>query len=100
LPFLADPDNRARANAAKALHVFGRPEGRPVLEAMLEDPSELMRLSSVWAIGELGFDGAAELLLARGRIEPSAAVKSKISDALLTLAQKEKKGTAGRPAGR
>jgi HEAT repeat protein len=100
LPFLADPDNRARANAAKALHVFGRPEGRPVLEAMLEDPSELMRLSSVWAIGELGLDGAAELLLARGRIEPSAAVKSKISDALLTLAQKEKKGTAGRPAGR
>jgi hypothetical protein len=67
---------------------------------MLEDPSETMRLSAVWAIGELAFGGAAELLLARGRVEPSAAVKSKISDALLSLAQKEKTGAARRPAER
>jgi HEAT repeat protein len=97
LPFLADPDNRVRANAAKALHVFGRPEGRPVLEAMLQDPSETMRLSAVWAIGELAIGGAAELLLARGRIEPAAAVKSMISDSLLKLAQKDKTGVARRP---
>jgi HEAT repeat protein len=99
VPFLTDPDNRARANAAKALHVFGRPEGRQALEAMVEDPNEMMRLSGVWAVGEAGFDGAADLLLARGRREPSATVKSKISDSLLKLAQRSKTSEgAPRPA--
>ena len=67
---------------------------------MLEGPNEMMRLSAVWAIGEVAFDGAADLLLTFGRREPSTAVKTRISDALLKLAQKEKAGEgAPRPAG-
>jgi HEAT repeat protein len=99
VPFLSDPDNRARANAAKALHVFGRPEGRQALEAMIQDPGEMMRLSGVWAIGEVAFDGAADLLLALGRREPSATVKAKISDSLLKLAHHQRPEGAPRPTG-
>ncbi len=99
VPFLNDPDNRARANAAKALHVFGRPEGRRTIEAMLADPSELMRQSAVWAVGEMAFDGAADLLLAHGRMEPSATLKSGVSDSLLKLAQKPSTEGAPGPAG-
>jgi HEAT repeat protein len=99
VPFLNDSDNRVRANAAKALHVFGRPEGRATMEAMLADPGETMRLSAVWAIGETGWEGAAERLLVRARTETSVTVKAMITESVSKLAQKARAEGAARSAG-
>lgn len=84
VPFLRDGDNRVRANAAKALWNLGRKrEARETLESMLDDPNELMRLSAVWGIGELRYDGFRELLQRRLSVETSPKVKAKIEEALV-----------------
>lgn len=84
VPFLKDPDNRVRANAAKALWNLGRKrEARETLESMLDDPAELMRLSAVWALGEIRYEGFRELLQRRLAVETSVKVKSRIEEALL-----------------
>jgi HEAT repeat protein len=88
LPYLYDPDNRVRANAAKALWNLGRDEGRTTLQLMLSDAEESMRLSAVWAIGEVRFPGGLDLLLARAEAEPSPTVRAKITDVLSRVSQK------------
>jgi HEAT repeat protein len=89
LPFLYDEDNRVRANAAKAVWNLGSEEGRMTLQTMLSSPDEMMRLSAVWATGEVRFPGAVDLLLARAEADPSPAVREKISDTLSRISQKE-----------
>jgi HEAT repeat protein len=87
-PFLNDPDNRARANAAKALWSLGRrDEARRTLEAMLKDPRELMRLSAVWALGELRYEGASARLLDLAAEESAPAVRAKIADVLSRMSE-------------
>lgn len=93
LPFLRDDDNRVRANTAKAVWNLGSEEGKKTLQTMIDDPDEMMRLSAVWAIGQVRFPGAVDLLLNRLEAEPSAAVRAKISEVLSSQAHRE----AGRP---
>jgi HEAT repeat protein len=88
-PYLRDPDNRVRANAGKAVWALGGEEGKPTLEAMLEHPEEAMRLSAVWAIGEVQFPGGLELLLARSESEPAPSVRAKIGEVLSRVSKKE-----------
>ena len=82
LPLLEDPDHRVRANAAKALCRYGRDEGRRTLEAMARHASDAMRLSAAWAVGQVRFEGARELLHDRSGVETSPAVLAKLADAL------------------
>jgi len=89
LPFLRDDDNRVRANTAKAVWNLGSDEGKRTLQAMIDDPDEMMRLSAVWAIGQVRFPGAIDLLLNRRDAEPSAAVRMKISEVLSRESQRE-----------
>jgi HEAT repeat protein len=89
LPFLRDDDNRVRANTAKAVWNLGSDEGKKTLQAMIDDPDEMMRLSAVWAIGQVRFPGAIDLLLNRLESEPSAAVRAKIGEVLSRESQKE-----------
>jgi len=89
LPFLRDDDNRVRANTAKAVWNLGSDEGRKTLQAMIDDPDEMMRLSAAWAIGEVRFPGAIDLLLNRLEIEESPAVRAKIGEVLSRESQKE-----------
>jgi HEAT repeat protein len=87
-PYLRDPDNRVRANVAKALWNLGSEEGRMALNSMMKHAEENMRLSAVWAIGEVRFAGASDLLLGHVEGELSPAVRAKISEVLARLAQK------------
>jgi HEAT repeat protein len=87
-PFLQDPDNRVRANAAKAVWTLGSEEGRATLLSMLGHEEELMRLSAVWAIGEIRFPGAVDLLIAHVEGERSEAVRAKIAGILGRVTQK------------
>ncbi|MBI3854346.1 MAG: HEAT repeat domain-containing protein, partial [Planctomycetes bacterium] len=93
LPFLRDEDNRVRANTAKAVWNLGSEEGKKTLQAMIDDPEEMMRLSAVWAMGQVRFPGAIDLLLARLDTEQSPSVRSKINEVLARESQKEA-GTA------
>ncbi|MBV8879902.1 MAG: HEAT repeat domain-containing protein, partial [Planctomycetaceae bacterium] len=88
-PYLRDPDNRVRANVAKAMWNLGAEEGRAALHGMLRQPEESMRLSAVWAIGEVRFDGAADLLMAHVEGERSPLVRSKIGEVISRLARKD-----------
>jgi HEAT repeat protein len=87
-PFLQDPDNRVRANAAKAVWTLGSEEGRATLLAMLGHDDDLMRLSAVWAIGEVRFPGAVDLLIAHVEGERSEAVRAKIASILGRVREK------------
>lgn len=87
-PYLRDPDNRVRANVAKALWNLGSEDGRTALSAMLKHAEENMRLSAVWAIGEVRFPGAADLLIAHIEGERSPLVRSRITEVVARLAQK------------
>ncbi|HZE97083.1 MAG TPA: HEAT repeat domain-containing protein [Planctomycetota bacterium] len=87
-PYLRDPDNRVRANVAKALWNLGSDEGRASLHSMLAQNEEAMRLSAVWAIGEVRFPGATDLLLAHLEGERSPIVRAKIGEVLTRLAEK------------
>jgi HEAT repeat protein len=89
LPFLRDEDNRVRANTAKAVWNLGSEEGKRTLQSMIDDPDEMMRLSAVWAIGEVKFPGAIDLLLKRAEGEPSPVVRAKIADVLSREPRKE-----------
>jgi HEAT repeat protein len=89
LPFLRDDDNRVRANTAKAVWNLGSEEGKKTLQAMVDDPDEMMRLSAVWAIGQVRFPGAVDLLVNRLEAEQAPAVRTKIGEVLSREAQKE-----------
>lgn len=83
-PFCKDPDNRVRANAVVAL---GRRQHdvRADLETMADDTSELMRLSAVYALVELGREEAVPLLSSL-LLDPATSVKKKAIDGLRILA--------------
>jgi HEAT repeat protein len=89
VPFLRDDDNRVRANTAKAVWNLGSEEGKRTLQAMIDDPDEMMRLSAVWAIGQVRFPGAVDLLLNRLESEEAPSVRAKIGEVLSREAQKE-----------
>jgi len=87
-PFLRDPDSRMRANTAKALLSLspevgsGNEQAQQALIDMLGDENEAMRISAAWAIGELQFAGAKELLAQRAAVELNSRVHAKVREAL------------------
>jgi len=62
-PFLGDPDNRVRANAAKALYDFDKERALDTLREMAESDDKWMRVSAAWAFGEIGSVDTIEYLL-------------------------------------
>ncbi|MFB0527329.1 MAG: HEAT repeat domain-containing protein [bacterium] len=62
-PFLEDRDSRVRANAGKALYKYNKERGMVVLTEMCKSDDQWMRLSGAWAMGEIGSQSAAEILL-------------------------------------
>jgi len=62
-PFLEDRDSRVRANAGKALYKFNKEKAMVMLTEMCKSDDQWMRLSGAWAMGEIGSQTAAEILL-------------------------------------
>lgn len=52
-PFLKDPNNRVRGNAAKAIYRFNRNLALETLRDMIESGDKWMILSACWALGEI-----------------------------------------------
>ena len=62
-PFLQDENNRVRANAAKAMYKYKPDVALKVLREMIDAADKWMRVSAVWALGEIGSDDGAQILL-------------------------------------
>lgn len=62
-PFLEDRESRIKANAVKALYKFNREKAMVILTEMCKSNDQWMRLSGAWALGEIGSQTAAEILL-------------------------------------
>ncbi len=71
-----------RRNAAIALGNTGDPEHIPVLSRAMEDPEELVRAYSAWALGRIGGARARVELEKRSRSETSISVRREIEAAL------------------
>jgi len=69
-------------NAAIALGNTKDPEHIPVLSRAMEDPEELVRGYSAWALGRIGSARARAELEKRSRSETSASVRNEIQAAL------------------
>lgn len=52
-PFLSDPNNRVRANAARAIYQYNPELALATLNDMASSPDKWMRLSTAWAVGEI-----------------------------------------------
>ncbi|MFH1784089.1 MAG: HEAT repeat domain-containing protein [bacterium] len=63
MPFLQDPDNRVKANAAKALYVFDKVRALDTLKEMAENSDKWMRVSAAWAFGEISNEDAIDPLV-------------------------------------
>jgi HEAT repeat protein len=75
--FAAHPNNRIRANAAKALWTMGDRQARTLLDEMLADPDEMMRLSATWLLGEIDHPLRIELLTKLSTTDPAERVRAK-----------------------
>ncbi len=75
-PFLGDPDNRTRANAAVAYHRYDPEKAVAVLHEMASDKDKWMRLSAAWALGQIG-DSDTTKVLERLLDDPDTEVKNK-----------------------
>ena len=53
MPYLNDKNQRVRANAAKVMYAYGHRGGLETLMEMMDSSDLMMRVSSVWAIGEV-----------------------------------------------
>ena len=82
LPFVRSTDNRIRANAIKALFHLNHPDAHGHLVAMLREPSEAMRRSAAWLLGEVDLSEAHSLLEDLAASDPSEAVRTMARDAL------------------
>ncbi|MBN1384536.1 MAG: HEAT repeat domain-containing protein [Elusimicrobia bacterium] len=65
LPFLRDPNNRVRANAAKALYKFNAETAFSILSEMVNNPSRWMQTSAAWALGQILDERSVRILLER-----------------------------------
>ncbi|WP_245553749.1 epoxyqueuosine reductase [Anaeromusa acidaminophila] len=72
-------------NAAIALGNIGDPAFIPELEIAMNDPEELVRGYSAWALGRIGGDLAKQVLEAKRNKETSETVKKEIEAALLAM---------------
>lgn len=88
-PFLKDPDNRVRANAAKALYDFDKPRALDSLNEMAENEDKWMRVSAAWAFGEIGTTDVIDPLLKLSD-DSEYHVKRRAIKALSTILQNKK----------
>ncbi len=79
VPLLQDSDNRVRANTIKALWTLGQDGMDLHFGGMLSSSDEMMRLSAVWALGEVKLPGRRKLLEEQLRVEKSGRVQKKIA---------------------
>ncbi|MGK5090498.1 tRNA epoxyqueuosine(34) reductase QueG [Deltaproteobacteria bacterium TL4] len=89
--FKGSPIKRAKRrgllrNVAVALGNWGSLEALPALKHGLNDPENLIRTHSAWALGKTGSRQAQQLLLKRLEQEPNAEVQQEIIKALKELA--------------
>jgi len=75
-PFLDDPDNRTRANAAVAYYRYDPEKSMAILQEMSNSPDKWMRLSSAWALGEIA-DPVMSSVLEKLLDDPDSDVKNK-----------------------
>ncbi|OGJ85058.1 MAG: hypothetical protein A2268_16210 [Candidatus Raymondbacteria bacterium RifOxyA12_full_50_37] len=98
-----DTNNRVRANVVKALWSLGYHDVEKDLKEMVTSPSELMRASAAWVIGEIGIESQplAQLL---GRLDRDTSplvstnyylARKKIADPS-TRQKGKKRGSAGK----
>jgi epoxyqueuosine reductase len=71
-----------RRNAAIALGNAGDPDHIPVLARAMEDPEELVRGYSAWALGKIGGPKSKAALESRLKVEGSKIVVAEIEEAL------------------
>ncbi len=106
-PYLTDPNNRVRANAAREIHRYNPGIAIDTLEKMVGSGDKWMRLSAAWAIGEVGAPESVHILRkllddvdekVRDRavkaFESMAQVKSDVGDEIRRMIKRqEKEGT-------
>ncbi len=63
LPHLRDPNNRVKANAAKAIYKYNSSVAISALEEMFRSKDRWQQSSAAWALGEIGDVESAVLLL-------------------------------------
>ncbi|MFH2070197.1 MAG: HEAT repeat domain-containing protein [Elusimicrobiota bacterium] len=80
-PFLEDGDNRVRANAAKTLYRYNRKLAISTLQTMFKSEDKRMRTGAAWALGEIGDEESAALLLEKIG-DPDEQCKKTITDSL------------------
>jgi HEAT repeat protein len=61
-PYLSDPNNRVRANAAVAIHRYNPEASIDSLRKMTSSADKWMRLSAAWALGQISSPEAVPLL--------------------------------------
>ncbi len=107
-PYLSDPNNRVRGNAAREIHRYNPSLAHDALEKMAASGDKWMRLSAAWAIGEIGTPEMVHILRdllddvddrVRDRavkaFESIAEVKDDISDEIRRMIDQQKKRGGG-----
>lgn len=85
-PFVRHPDNRVRANAAKALWRLGdRDKPFAALGDMLTTGTLDMRLSAAWTLRNMGVAKARDLLERAAFRDPSMRVRTMAQESLESL---------------
>ncbi len=74
-PLMKHPDNRVRANAAKAAWSLGSDAGRAALVEMLRSPKSDMRLSGLWGLKQIGAREEAPLIRELARADSDEKVR-------------------------
>ena len=74
-----------KRNSAVVLGNAGDPSALPALTAALSDEEPLVRAHAAWALGQIGSEAAAELLLSRAGEESDPRVLAALRSALAFL---------------
>ncbi len=87
-PFLNDPNNRVRANAAKAIYPYSPKLSIDTLQQMIKSTDKWMRLSAAWALGEIGTSETGEMLQLL-LDDPDEAVKNTVRQSVQKILKKK-----------
>ncbi|MEW6558096.1 MAG: tetratricopeptide repeat protein [Elusimicrobiota bacterium] len=78
LPYLRDPNNRVKANAAKAMYNINPDVAISTLADMLDSSNRWMQSSASWVLGEIGDTKSTEILINRFNVLDPQAKKSAV----------------------
>ena len=88
-PFLNDPNNRVRANAAKALYPYNPRLALDTLQQMGKDSDKWFRISAAWALGEIATPESGEVLQML-LDDPDDDVKNRVRHSIHKILKKDK----------